>query len=63
VQGPEDEERVDPEILATWRTAEAAFMSFASAQNGFIEKEELMALMHEVRVWVCVAEVACLGCG
>ena len=39
---------MDPQILATWRTAEEAFMSFASSRDGFIEKDELTGLMHEV---------------
>ncbi|EFN58563.1 hypothetical protein CHLNCDRAFT_140699 [Chlorella variabilis] len=47
LRGPEDEELVDPQILATWRTAEEAFMSFASSRDGFIEKDELTGLMHE----------------
>jgi hypothetical protein len=49
LQGPEDVERVPAAVLASWRTAEQAFMAFASSRHGWIEKDELMAMMHEVR--------------
>lgn len=47
LKGPEDEERVDPAILRTWRTLEEAFMCFASSKDGYIAKVELMRMMHE----------------
>lgn len=48
LQGPEDEERVEPCILATWRTAEDAFLSCASSAQGRLDRDELLAMMHEV---------------
>lgn len=47
LKGPEDVERVPAAVLASWRTAEQAFMAFASSRHGWIEKDELMAMMHE----------------
>ena len=48
LQGPEDEERVNPVILRSLQTAEDAFMSFDSSATGHIDKKELMGMMHEV---------------
>ena len=49
MQGPQDQEQVDPAILATWGTVEEAFSCFASSAEGYISKEELLGMMHEVR--------------
>lgn len=50
MQGPEDEERVDPTILSTWQTAEDAFLCFDSSKQGRLDMEELTQMMHEVRL-------------
>ncbi|KAL4457687.1 hypothetical protein ABPG75_012552 [Micractinium tetrahymenae] len=47
LKGPEGEERVDPAILKTLNTAEQAFMCFSSSRRGYIEKGELLSMMHE----------------
>lgn len=48
MQGPEEEGRVQPAILKTLTTAEEAFLCFSSSRRGYIEKEELLSMMHEV---------------
>lgn len=47
LKGPEDEERVAPAILKTLATTEEAFLCFSSSRRGYIEKEELLGMMHE----------------
>lgn len=46
-QEGEQMQSIDPDILRTFETCEDAFLCFNSSRRGYIDKEELMSMMHE----------------